>query len=239
MNKKLSIIIPTLNEEIRIVRLLNLLKSQTFQDFEVIVADANSTDKTREIAKSYGATIAPGGRTAVGRNNGAKEASTDLLLFLDADVDFDKKFLETGYKEFEKKSLDMACSYFDIRPLGFKMKMIYLLWNSSKFMRRGTPKPDGEGQCIWMKKDVFDKVGRFDKDLAIAEDTDLIHRTVKAGFKYDVLETYFVPSTRRYDKIGTFRVFLGSFVGGIAQLFGYKNASDISEKIYGGWGRFK
>jgi len=45
----LSIIIPTLNEEKFLPHLLKSLKDQTFKDFEIIVADNNSTDITRSI----------------------------------------------------------------------------------------------------------------------------------------------------------------------------------------------
>ena len=50
----LSIIIPTYNEEEYLPKLLNCIKNQTHKDYEIIVADANSKDKTRQIAKKYG-----------------------------------------------------------------------------------------------------------------------------------------------------------------------------------------
>lgn len=58
---KLSIIIPTYNEEEYLPKLLEGIKSQDFEDYEIIVADANSTDKTREIAEVYGCKIVDGG----------------------------------------------------------------------------------------------------------------------------------------------------------------------------------
>ncbi|MEN6592532.1 MAG: glycosyltransferase family A protein, partial [Methanobacterium sp.] len=58
---KISIIIPTYNEEEYLPYLLESIKRQDFTDYEVIVADAHSTDKTREIAKSFGAKIVDGG----------------------------------------------------------------------------------------------------------------------------------------------------------------------------------
>lgn len=55
-----SIIIPTLNEAVLLPNLLNDLQAQTFQDFEVIVADAGSQDGTPELAQSLGARVVPG-----------------------------------------------------------------------------------------------------------------------------------------------------------------------------------
>ena len=82
----LSIIIPTYNEEEYLPVLLDSIKKQNFEDYEVIIADANSTDKTREIASEYGCIITEGGMPAVGRNNGAKIAKGEYLLFLDSDL---------------------------------------------------------------------------------------------------------------------------------------------------------
>ena len=89
----LSVIIPTYNEENYLGVLLECLKNQTFRDFEVIVADADSKDKTREIAKKTDTKIVKGGRQAFGRNNGAKSARGDILVFMDADLSFDNEFL--------------------------------------------------------------------------------------------------------------------------------------------------
>ena len=50
----LSIIVPTLNEEKHIPNLLNCLKNQTYKNFEIIVVDAHSNDKTKEVVKKFG-----------------------------------------------------------------------------------------------------------------------------------------------------------------------------------------
>ncbi len=108
----LSIIIPTFNEEECLPLLLKQIKKQSFKDFEIIVADAYSKDRTVEIAKSFGCKTVKGGLPAKGRNQGAKAAQGDIFLFMDADniflpqdfleqfkanIDFAKK---TGLKEF-------------------------------------------------------------------------------------------------------------------------------------------
>src|SRR3989339_1980792 len=107
----LSIIIPAYNEERYLPKLLNCIKKQTYRDYEVIVADANSKDKTRQIAKKYGCRVVKGGMPAAGRNNGAKAAKGGILLFLDADVQFDKDFLKKALNEINKRELDVAGVY--------------------------------------------------------------------------------------------------------------------------------
>ena len=89
----LSIIIPTYNEEEYLPVLLDSIKEQNFKDYEIIVADANSEDKTREIAEEYGCTVIEGGMPAVGRNNGAKIAKGEYLLFLDSDLKLTDEYL--------------------------------------------------------------------------------------------------------------------------------------------------
>ena len=56
-NMKISIIIPAYNEEEYLPKLLESIEKQDFKDYEVIIADANSSDNTREIAESYGCTV--------------------------------------------------------------------------------------------------------------------------------------------------------------------------------------
>lgn len=239
MSKLVSVIVPTLNEEKFIAPLLECLRKQTWQNFEVIVADANSKDKTRKIAKKLGAKIVVGGHQSFGRNNGAKYAKGEILLFLDADVKFNAQFMSNCYQNFLTENLDIACCYFDTTSLNFKMKMIYGLWNSSKYVRRKTKVPDGESQCLWVKKSVFDAVGGFNEELKIAEDIDLIHRVVEKDYNFDILNYKFTPSDRRYKKVGILRVFAGSVMGGVMQLFGIFNQNNLSQNIYGDWGKFK
>ena len=112
---KISIIIPTLNEEKYLPNLLKDIKSQNFKDYELIVADDNSTDKTPEIAKKYKAEVVKGGLPGVGRNAGAKIANGDYLFFLDADIRLPKNFLREVYNEMQRRKLGSAIC--DFRPI--------------------------------------------------------------------------------------------------------------------------
>ena len=95
----LTIVIPTKNEEAYLPRLLESIQGQTLKPSEIIVADAHSTDATREIARAHGAKVVDGGMISLGRNAGARQAQTDFILFLDADVElrdpeFSRRLLE-------------------------------------------------------------------------------------------------------------------------------------------------
>src|SRR5689334_10974235 len=101
MNMKISVIIPIYNEEKSIKDCLESLDKQSFRDFEVILIDDGSTDKTSVILLNLKITnfkfqilkqnhLGPG----VARNLGAKNAKGEILVFVDADMIFDKDFLE-------------------------------------------------------------------------------------------------------------------------------------------------
>lgn len=104
-----SIIIPARNEAQRISPLLQSLRMQNWQHFEVIVVDDGSTDNTSEVAASFGAKAIKGqqvGNMPAGKSNacayGATKANGELLLFLDADVQLvDEHSLQRIIQSFE------------------------------------------------------------------------------------------------------------------------------------------
>ena len=106
---KISIIIPTYNEEEYLPKLLESIKNQEFQDYEVIVADANSNDKTKGNRRDpYGCKVVDGGIPAIGRNRGVNVAQGEYLLFLDSDVILTAGYLETALNEFIDNELGIA-----------------------------------------------------------------------------------------------------------------------------------
>ena len=98
---KISIVIPAYNEENTILDCLQSLLSQTEKSFEVIVVDDGSTDNTKKILqdikfKQFSLLVVEGKHKGAGfaRNKGAKLSKGKVLVFLDADMTFDKKFLK-------------------------------------------------------------------------------------------------------------------------------------------------
>ena len=114
----LSIIIPTYNEEEYLPLLLKSIKQQDFRDYEIIVADANSKDNTVKIAEEYGCIVVEGGMPAVGRNNGAKVAKGEYLLFLDSDLKLTEDYLAKVIYEFKMERLGIAIT--QMKPLSKK-----------------------------------------------------------------------------------------------------------------------
>jgi glycosyltransferase involved in cell wall biosynthesis len=198
----LSIVIPTYNEEEYLPLLLRSIEAQTFKDYEVVVSDNHSKDKTRELAGEYGARIVDGGMPSAGRNNGAAAAKGDILLFLDADVILpDPWFLQMTVAEFEKRALGAATM--KIAPMSDKMvdKAFHDAFNYFMWMTQATV-PHAPGFCIFARKTVHDKIGGFDEEIKLAEDHDYVHRAAKVA-KFGLLKTYKIPvSVRRFERDG-------------------------------------
>jgi len=85
---QISVIIPAYNAERYIEECLLSLKGQTFKDFEIIIVDDGSIDKTYKIAEKYAKVIKSLKNLGAGaaRNLGAKEAQGQILVFADTDV---------------------------------------------------------------------------------------------------------------------------------------------------------
>ena len=199
---KLSIIIPTYNEEEYLPYLLKSIQRQDFEDYEVIVADSHSTDNTVNIAKSYGCHVVPGGLPGIGRNNGAKVAKGEILLFIDSDCVLTDNYLSSAIEEFEHYNLGIAIT--QIVPMEKSFINIlshefanYMTKQISKF------KPHGAG-CygIFTYKSLHESVDGFDESVDFGEDTDYIERIGKIS-RFRVLENpRLLVSTRRLEEEG-------------------------------------
>ena len=201
---KMSIIIPTYNEEEYLPKLLESIKMQDFTDYEVIVADANSKDNTRKIATDYGAKVVDGGLPGVGRNAGARVAKGDLLLFLDSDLELTPNYINNVIEEFEEKNLGIAIT--QMTPLSEKKKDKILHDLANWFMISvENIKPHGAG-CYGMisKRSLHEKCNGFDESIDFGEDTDYIERLAELE-EFKVLRNAKVGvSTRRLEEEGLY-----------------------------------
>lgn len=198
----LSIILPTLNEENCLPRLLESIKRQNFNEaYEIIVADAGSEDGTVKIAEGYECKVVTGGLLAKGRNEGAKVARGDLLLYLDADAVLPELFLEKALFEFRKRNLGIASS--SLMPITgnifFKASFNFLYNWPARFLENVFPYASN---FILVKKEIHDRLGGFDEKIEIAEDHAYARKAAKIT-KYGFLRKVKVLfSPRRYESDG-------------------------------------
>ena len=100
MKKKISIIIPAYNSELTLSRCLNSLVEQTNKDFEVVIVDDGSIDKTYEIISSFFLKLdiryyyQKNSGVSAARNLGIEMSNSEYLCFLDADDYYEPNFIE-------------------------------------------------------------------------------------------------------------------------------------------------
>lgn len=188
---RLSVVIPTLNEEDAIAA--TLAAAQDARHVEIIVADGGSTDRTRDIAQSAGAQVlrVPGGRAAQ-INAGAAAATGGILLFLHADTR-----LPEGYSEFVRAALDqpgVAAGAFRFR-LDAEGGAYRILERLVNWRSRVLQMPYGD-QALFMKAGAFMALGGF-PDLPIMEDFEMVRRLRRRG-QICILDAAAVTSARRW-----------------------------------------
>lgn len=201
MAVKLSIIIPAYNEEKTLPFLLSSIRQQDFTDYELIVADAKSTDRTRRIAKYFGCVVVDGGMPAVGRNRGAAVAKGEYLFFVDADVIIPRGFIKDVLNEMKDKDIQVASC--GVVPLSDKNIDIVLhglvnaYLNATQYFY-----PHAPGFCIIIKRSIHEQIGGFNEKLKLAEDHDYVKRAKKLG-KFRILKkAKILVSVRRLDSDG-------------------------------------
>lgn len=198
----ISIIIPALNEENYLPSLLKSIKKQGFRDYEIIVADAGSKDRTLEIAKKYGCKIVPGGLPSRGRNNGAKVAKGEILLFLDADIILPStSFFTDCLKEFKERELGIAALPLKANSKN-SLSRLYLNIFYNRFIFFTENISAHAAMAIFITKELFEKVGMFDESIKLAEDHDLAKKAAKKG-KFGVIRSQkILVSDRRFVEDG-------------------------------------
>ncbi|MFH1582244.1 MAG: glycosyltransferase [bacterium] len=226
----ISIIIPTYNEEKYLSLLLKSIRKQGVKDYEIIVSDNNSTDRTRKIAKKYGCEIASGGLPARGRNQGAKIAKGDTLLFLDADLVLPIDFIKKSILEFNKRKLDIA-SYKIVPKKGNKIvkRGFDVLYNWPAFLSQGFLPHGAMG--IMIKRKIFDKIGGFDEKIKIAEDHYFVRQAAEVGKFGIISSTKIFTSLRRFKKDGYTKTLSKYLAASIYMLSGKPIKSGISYKF--------
>ncbi len=200
---RVSVVVPTLNEEGNIGDLLSDLAAQTRSPDEILVVDGNSSDGTARVVQTF-----PEVRLLVNspsvseqRNLGGRRACGDLLVFLDADARLSKTFFEKFVERFEKRRLDLACPVF-LAPdeSTHSIKGVHAFFNVT-FVALQKILPSGSGQCIAVRRKVFQESAGFDTSLTFADDVELIRRLSK-GRRFGVVLKALYVSDRRFKKYG-------------------------------------
>lgn len=181
-------IIATKNAEKHLPEALQSIRAQPGVEVDVIVVDGASTDRTREIAQSYGARVAKedGPGLSHAWNTGIRLAKAPLIGFLDSDDIWVADTLADRVRTLEAAAaavsigrvrhfLDQA----DPSPGGFK-----------RILQAGIEQLAPIPGAMLVRRSVFDAVGGFDPEFALAADTDWLGRLIGANIamtKFDRL----------------------------------------------------
>ncbi|MBI4092226.1 MAG: glycosyltransferase [Candidatus Levybacteria bacterium] len=202
-NPGVTVVVPAYNEENFIGATLKSLVNQTYKDFELIVVDNNSTDRTAEIAKKYGARVIVEKQRGVAkaRNAGFKQARARIIASTDSDSIVPQDWVERIVAEFKKDEPLVAfggLSNLYSGPVSARAAGRYLFkafWIIDKLLSGGW---NLAGFNMAVRKEAFLKIGGFNTSLTMGEDIDLAKRLREVGKVYVDTNSVVFVSGRRY-----------------------------------------
>lgn len=203
----LSVVIPVHNGGLDLERCLRRLRDSTWTDFELIVIDDGSTDRSAEVARQWGATVIHHDRArgpAAARNVGAQHAAAPLIFFLDADVAVHCDTLSRGMSRFmADPGLTALFGSYDDQPSAsglvsqFRNLLHHFVHQQGNFHEDIRQAHTFWTGCGMIRSEAFRGFGGFDPRLyprPAIEDIELGYRLARAGHTIllarDVLATH-------------------------------------------------
>jgi glycosyltransferase involved in cell wall biosynthesis len=208
-----SVVIPALNEEKYLPLLLRDLTKQSFANFEVIVVNGNSEDKTVAKAETFSKKLKLSilntevRNVSFQRNIGAEKAKANWIIFMDADNRLPEYFL-TGlqYQLLKDPTIDCFTTWTKLKSASGIERLIELSINYGLELTENMGKPFALGALIGCNKTVFKQI-KFDTKMTINEDSKFVNDAHLAGFKFMLLrEPQFFYSSRRIKKEGNLKI---------------------------------
>ena len=242
-----SVIIPTLNEEKYLPKILKALAGQTYRDFEVILADGQSKDKTLIVFKKFQkhfpeSSVIISKKANVGhqRNLGGKSAKGIYLIFLDADVDINHTFLEEIHLASIKQGFKLATTWIIPDSNNPIDKTMLIMGNLGQELSKVINKPFAGGYNTIIRRDIFERLKGYREDMLINEDQDLAVRAFKNKIETIILQepkvTFSLRRFRSEGKLEVLRKYAKSIIhfylkGPIThELFDYRMGGHVHRK---------
>ena len=237
INKNLTIVIPTFNEENYITNTINSIYNQNgINGTRIIISDNHSTDKTREkvtfLSKLYSEKIKieiiDGGSVSVARNNGAKISTTDYILFIDGDsVLYNKNTIQNALNDIINKKCQLLTCKVKCDKGTIKTIIVFKLFNIvNKFLSLKTP--FAIGTFFLTERKIFNSLGGFDESIKNSEDYCLSKQYQPN--KFILFNHYVGQDDRRFKKMGYF-----SMVKLALKNYVNRNNVDFFKKDVGYW----
>jgi len=183
--------------------LLSIIRQRYIRaEFEIIVSDARSTDRTAEIARRYADNVIVEDRKGIayGRNVGAKKAKGEILVFVDADAILDQDFLGCCRQEFLNPAVIGITGIAKPNDGGILQRFVYRCTYGMVVFLNFLRLSLFPGICVAYRRTGFTAVKGFREDFGIVEDLDLSRRISHLGKCIVVKKAYTLVSTRRLEK---------------------------------------
>jgi hypothetical protein len=219
---EISVIIPARNEEASLGACLESLVSQSGVEFEIIVVNDHSTERTGEIAASFPgvrvieAGVLPQGWT--GKNNavtcGAREARGEWLLFTDADTVHLPGSLARALAEAKDHKAEMlsyspeqiAVTFWEMAILPVVFAELARQYPPAKVSDPASPIAAANGQFILIRRETYDAIGGHAGGAGdILEDVTLARRVKASGRKIRFRYAADAVRTRMYRNFAQLR----------------------------------
>lgn len=196
----ISIIIPVFNEEKGLNDCLSKVFAQS-GDYQVIIVDGGSVDKTLEQAKSWPNAIVISSSKGRGNqmNAGVKVAKGDWLLFLHADTFLELETIEKLLKIISQTDLQVGCFWHKFDSKHPWLQIVSLIHNL-RFRLTGIIYGD---QCLFIKKSLFQELGGFRENI-VMEDIELSERLLTVTTPIS-LPLRAITSARKFYTLGIYR----------------------------------
>lgn len=202
-----SVIIPLYNKECFIENTLKSVLNQSFTDFEVIIINDGSTDKSEEKTLEFkDARIQyfhkENGGVSSARNFGIEKSKSDYIAFIDADDYWYPNFLQEMHQNIHKHpEFKVFSAAIEVETAKKVIPSKYSILKTGDCEIVNYFEASSKESVIWTScavfhKSVFEKVGVFDPKIKIAEDTDL---WIRVGLNYNVLFSWKILARYCYD----------------------------------------
>lgn len=170
----------------------------------VLVADANSTDATREVVMLFrdrlNVSIIPGGMPSVGRNHGAAQADTPYVLFLDADIELaDRSLIRRCVEKAQARHLHCVTTNVICRDGNWIDKLLYVGIDLCQYLSY-LHRPFATGMFMLFDRERFWELGGFHEHIHFAEDYNLSQQVGRKRFA--VVRGGVYTTNRRFKKMG-------------------------------------
>lgn len=180
----ISVVIPAYNEEKYLPLTLKSLQKLDKLPDEVIVVDGDSTDKTPDVAKSFGAKVVHVPHRGIGfaRQQGVLAAKSDIIAFTDSDTVVPTNWLTEIEKSLSRPGVSGVFGAFRVTDGRWFYKVIINVYQpilNQILYWFGIYMAAGQNIAFWRK--LAEKAGGFPAEYKIAEDVEMAHRLKKVG----------------------------------------------------------